>query len=212
SSSRSAFTTLTPASSSRLATASSEKRDTAITRAPLPAASSALRASIARLGPIFPPAPRSRRSPSTRRMSSTRRGEGSASFASSSATEANDIVSLRAAPARGQGLEQSRHVAGGAGGGGGSVGHVLERLDGHGASVSRPVEDVEHAEEPVLALPRRPPVGVVHVHVGHGAGLEAARQHLLDRLGLAEARGAGVDHRAQGRAAYLGHDRLGLGH
>ena len=66
-SSRSAVSVLTPWRSRRSRSVGSEKRETAMTRR---AGLRARRAMRARVGPIFPPAPRIRRSPGNRRRTS----------------------------------------------------------------------------------------------------------------------------------------------
>ncbi|MNY33325.1 hypothetical protein D3C86_1675990 [compost metagenome] len=74
--SKSAAMVSTPAASSAVRDAASEKRDTPITRCPVPAISMAWRARRAIDGPILPPTPNSIISPFIRLTSSTNAAEG----------------------------------------------------------------------------------------------------------------------------------------
>src|SRR5690606_10638537 len=217
SSSRSARTVLTPLSLRRVWTSASEKRDTAITCASLPALSSALRASMAILGPILPAAPRSMTSPCTWRMSSISRAEGCASLDSSSSTEVNPIACppppwLSHASAGAECLDEPRDVARREGGRGAAVGDVLEWFDRYRARVAAAQQRLDDRQELVVALAWAELAGVVEVNVRDGACRQASGEHHSGRLALRQCGRPRVEHGAQVGVAHLDDDPFRLRH
>ena len=90
-------------------------------------------------------------------------------------------------------------------GGAGPVGAVVERLDGDHAAVALALQRCEDRRELQLALARAAPVRVVDLHVRDQPGRQPAVDQRGHRLGLAQRRGAAVDHRAQVRLADRAH-------
>ena len=93
-SNKSQVTVSTPEASKRNLTSESENLATAITFAEQPARSIAFLAIFARVGPIFPPAPRTRISPDNSEKSETKASPGSDKCASRERTSQNSGISM----------------------------------------------------------------------------------------------------------------------